>query len=247
MPRPFASLLVLALVAPPANAQTTAIVGTTLIDDRGGPPVSPATILITDGRIQAVGPSASVRVPAGARRIDGAGKFVIPGLMDANVHLVFGIAKTADRFPPRVPWVGLLRTADQNERRLIAAHAPLLLAADAGITDPDAWAALPNDQKIDNSTALGSAHFTWFDAMAEKGMAPMDMILAATRNIAMAYHVIDDFGTVEPGKRADLLLLDADPLADIANVRKISMVMKDGAVVDREALPLHPMLTVPRS
>ena len=156
-------------------------------------------------------------------------------------------AKTAGRFPPRVPWVGLLRTADQNERRLIAAHAPLLLATDAGITDPDAWAVLPDEQKIDNSTALGPAHFTWFDAMAEKRMAPMDMILAATRNIAMAYHVVDDFGTLEPGKRADLLLLDADPLANIANVRKISMVMKDGAVVDREALPLHPMLTVPRS
>ena len=45
------------------------------------------------------------------------------------------------------------------------------------------------------------------------------------------------FGTIETGKLADLLVLDADPLQDIANLRKINQVIKDGRIVDREALP----------
>ena len=57
----------------------------------------------------------------------------------------------------------------------------------------------------------------------------MDAILAATRNIAAAYHKLDQFGTIEKGKLADLVVIDADPLDDLNNIRQISMVMKDGA------------------
>ena len=45
------------------------------------------TVVVTDGRITAVGPARSVRVPSGARRIDGRGKFLIPGLADMHTHL----------------------------------------------------------------------------------------------------------------------------------------------------------------
>lgn len=45
-----------------------------------------ATVLIRDGRIAAVGPSGSIAVPKGARRIDGRGKYLIPGLADMHVH-----------------------------------------------------------------------------------------------------------------------------------------------------------------
>jgi imidazolonepropionase-like amidohydrolase len=52
---------------------------------------------------------------------------------------------------------------------------------------------------------------------------------------------LKDYGTLEAGKLADILLLDADPLADIKNIRKLSMVMKEGAVIDRERLPEKPV------
>ena len=61
--------------------------------------------------------------------------------------------------------------------------------------------------------------------------------MAATRNGATAYGLSDDVGTIEAGKRADLLILDADPLQDIANLRRIYLVLKDGRIVDRAALP----------
>ncbi len=48
----------------------------------------------------------------------------------------------------------------------------------------------------------------------------------------------DDLGSIEPGKHADMVLLDADPLADISNVARISAVFKGGQRVDLGALSL---------
>ena len=75
--------------ARPSDAADTliAIVGATLIDGTGAPAVSDATIVVRGKRIAAVGPRASVRVPAGARVVDGTGKFTTPGFIDTNVHL----------------------------------------------------------------------------------------------------------------------------------------------------------------
>ncbi|HEU0052927.1 MAG TPA: hypothetical protein VFQ39_07105, partial [Longimicrobium sp.] len=54
-----------------------------------------ATVLVRDGRIAAVGPSSRVRVPAGARWIDGRGKFLVPGLADMHTHLFSDDSATA--------------------------------------------------------------------------------------------------------------------------------------------------------
>jgi imidazolonepropionase-like amidohydrolase len=138
------------------------------------------------------------------------------------------------------------RIRHENQVRLIKAHVPLLLATDAGMMDPDAAEQMSPQLRIDRLTELGEGHFHWLKAMVEKGMTPMDAIVSATRNIAAAYHKLDQIGTIEKGKLADLVVLDADPLQDIANVRRISAVIKDGQVVDREKLPLKRMLTAAR-
>jgi imidazolonepropionase-like amidohydrolase len=74
-------------------------------------------------------------------------------------------------------------------------------------------------------------------------MAPAQAIVAATKNGAIASQGLKDFGTIEAGKYADLLLLDADPLADIHNIRKLSLVMTGGRIVDRDRLPEKPVWT----
>ncbi len=67
----------------------------TIIDATGADPQPGATIVVgADGAITAVGPDASVEIPQGVEVVDGTGKYVIPGLMDANVHLV--AARTPD-------------------------------------------------------------------------------------------------------------------------------------------------------
>ena len=84
---------------------------------------------------------------------------------------------------------------------------------------------------------LGRAHFERLEDLQDCGEDPSDILIAATRNGAEAYGLGNQVGTVEEGKLADLLVLEADPLADIANLRKIQFVIKDGKVVDRDALP----------
>ena len=77
--------------ASPALSQQESLViqDVTLIDGTGKPPVSNVTIIVQGDRIRYVGPTA-VDVPRGAHRIDGKGKYVIPGLMDTHIHLKGG-------------------------------------------------------------------------------------------------------------------------------------------------------------
>jgi predicted amidohydrolase YtcJ len=138
------------------------------------------------------------------------------------------------------------RVRHENQIRLVKAHVPLLLATDAGMTDPDALEQMNPQLRVDRLTELGEGHFLWFRAMVEKGMTPMEAIVSATRNIAAAYHKLDQFGTIEAGKLADVVILDGDPLQDIENIRRISTVMKEGAIVDLARLPLKKVLTAPR-
>jgi imidazolonepropionase-like amidohydrolase len=84
---------------------------------------------------------------------------------------------------------------------------------------------------------LGRAHFDRMEALQDLGASSIQILIAATRNGAAAYGLENQLGTVEPGKLADLLVLDADPLEDVANLRKIRYVIKDGLIIDREALP----------
>ena len=57
----------------------------------------------------------------------------------------------------------------------------------------------------------------------------------------MALAVFDDFGTLEVGKLADILMFGADPLTDISNIRKLEVVMKEGQTIDIGSLPTNPV------
>lgn len=134
----------------------------------------------------------------------------------------------------------------RNERLLIEAGARILLGTDAGCTSQDVLADLPPGGVDGRPWTLGEDHFLWAEGIVEKGMRPMDVILACTSNVARAYGKIDRIGTIEAGKLADVVVLDADPLADVRNLRSISAVYKDGLEVDRGALPHRPLVTAPR-
>ena len=67
----------------------------------------------------------------------------------------------------------------------------------------------------------------------ECGFSPMETLVAATRVGAEIIGVQDKLGTVEAGKLADLLILDADPLEDIENIRKIDLIVRDGQLHPR--------------
>ena len=71
--------------------------------------------------------------------------------------------------------------------------------------------------------------------MVRAGMTPADVIVAATRNSADLL-ALDDLGTLEAGKSADFVVLEANPLDDITNTRRIVDVYLRGTAVDRAAL-----------
>lgn len=78
---------IIAFFVPVLMGQTVAITDCTLIDTRIGVPSAHSTIVITGDRIVARGPTATTRIPTGARIVHASGKFVIPGLWDMHVHV----------------------------------------------------------------------------------------------------------------------------------------------------------------
>lgn len=451
----------LLFAAPLLAAQTLAVTGATVIDGTGNAPIADAVVLIADGRIAAVGPAREVAVPAGARRIDARGKFVIPGLMDANLHLFLNadletLIKYEDRYDeivleaaqialkagqttvfdtwgPRAALVkardriaagqapgsriylagniigfsgplgpdfrgasaahvsrafvkrtndtweqgtgrGLLwmtpdsvraairtytglgvdflkygasghvemnlisfservqraiveeghragmtvqthttsvesldmaieagvdiithgdisgpvypipmetlrklvdrkvavsvlpvtrrhldaliksspdgvltpymKIAAENIRNMVRAGVTMLVSTDGGIENPVLAAESKSvADTVDARVKLGEGHFNALVALEEAGMAPMEVLRSATSHVARAYRLDRDIGTLERGKIADLVVLDADPLASARNYRRINAVIKDGQVVDLASLPVAPIIS----
>ena len=107
--------------------------------------------------------------------------------------------------------------------RLHETGVPILAGTDAAYPDGTPW------------TWPGLSLHDELGLLVEAGLAPSAAIAAATGNAA-GHMGIKDVGTIEPGKVADLIVLSADPLADIGNTRQISDVIVSGVFVDREAL-----------
>ena len=78
---------VLAIGGTNASSQVKAFVGARLIDGSGKPAIEESTLVVKDGKVEAVGPSSSVRPPAGAQTVNVAGKTIIPGLINAHAHV----------------------------------------------------------------------------------------------------------------------------------------------------------------
>jgi len=85
-----------------------------------------------------------------------------------------------------------------------------------------------------DGSAAWSPHAEMADMVAA-GMTPAQVIVASTRNAA-EFLRLNDLGTVQPGKSADFIVLDGNPLDDITNTRKISSVYLRGKSIDRAAM-----------
>ncbi len=437
---PAIAALSLSACKPPEESLQKAIIGAVLIDGSGGPPISNSVVIVAGARIRAIGNRANMPIPAGVEKINGAGKFLVPGLIDLHVHLgtragaaykdadytrerieenlnaylYFGVTavrsmgtdrqaafdarkaerdgqlfsarlftagrgftaprghpsqevgdvviqtdspeearkqvdalaaqqvdaikiwaddlgRTASKIKPnvidaildqarkynipvtahiysladtehlvRAGAAGFLHMIQDTEnidpafiarlRDLRIVFAPTLVRQELGwlyaehpqmLDDPDVVRtvdagsveaarqsarsshvtqaerqdyarAMRNTKRLaaggvligvgsDGGSALdfpGLMTHREIELLVEAGLSPMDAIVAATRNGALALRKGDEMGTVEPGRLADLMLVSANPLEDVRNLRKIDRLMLNGEWVDRAALKL---------
>jgi hypothetical protein len=87
------------------------------------------------------------------------------------------------------------------------------------------------DTSPNNPVPVGIGLHDELELLVESGFTPMEALQTATLNPARYFDKLKDMGTIEPGKLADLVLLNANPLDDIRNTRKISLVVLRGRVV----------------
>jgi imidazolonepropionase-like amidohydrolase len=107
-----------------------------------------------------------------------------------------------------------------NLRRVHATGATIVVGTDAG----------------NPFTFHGASIFSELEAMQAAGLRAADIVVMATRNGAQAMGRSKDFGTLEAGKLADLLVLRDDPRVDVRAFRSLTHVMRGGRLYEQAAL-----------
>ena len=126
-----------------------------------------------------------------------------------------------------------LEVRRRNAQKLIHAGCTITVGTD------NYWGAAPElsrEPKPEHQNH-GIGTIIGIEGLVELGMTPAQAITAATRNGALACRKLDEYGTIEVGKLADILILEADPLADIHNIRRLKSVIKEGRLIDLARLP----------
>ena len=107
--------------------------------------------------------------------------------------------------------------AQENLRKIVAAGGVIVLGSDQ---------------------SAGPQSHRELELMVDGGIPALEAIRIGTLNAAIFIGKERELGSIEVGKLADMVLLNADPLADISNAQKIDLVFKGGRIVDRSALDL---------
>jgi imidazolonepropionase-like amidohydrolase len=111
---------------------------------------------------------------------------------------------------PKIQW--RISITGQNVRKAYPAGVKIAFGTDAGVSK--------HGRNADE-----------FEALVKYGMPPAEAIKAATVNAADLLGLSAEIGTLEPGKRADLIAVSGDPLSDVAVLKRVGFVMKDGRVI----------------
>ena len=140
------------------------------------------------------------------------GAYYVPTLSTVNGYLE-RLAADPNAYPPevlpKIQW--RISITGQSLRRAVPAGVRIAFGTDAGVSK--------HGRNADE-----------FALMVQHGMTPMTAIVAATVNAADLLGLSAEIGTLEPGKRADIVAVDGDPLTDVSVLTSMDFVMRDGRV-----------------
>ncbi len=153
---------------PAAGSGTVVLRAARVIDGTGAAPIANGVVVVTDDRIVAVGPEASVRIPAGARRIDLGDATLLPGFIDLHVHLIgraledAGASEQATRdYPGTAAIIG----AEHARRTLLAGFTSVRQVGASGFQDiglrkaiTDGYVPGPRIQAVGHSLGITGGH-----------------------------------------------------------------------------------------
>jgi imidazolonepropionase-like amidohydrolase len=138
------------------------------------------------------------------------GAYYVPTLSTVNGYLE-RIAKDPNAYPPavraKIDW--RISITGKSLEKAFPRGVKIAFGTDAGVSK--------HGRNADE-----------FELMVKHGMPPSEAIKAATVNAADLLGLASEIGTLEPGKRADLIAVTGDPLKDVAVLKKVEFVMKDG-------------------
>jgi len=141
------------------------------------------------------------------------GAYLVPTLSTVNGYLE-RLAANPNAYPPevlpKIKW--RISITGQNVRKAYPAGVKIAFGTDAGVSK--------HGRNADE-----------FEAMVKHGMPPAEAIKAATVNAADLLGLSAEVGSLEPGKRADIVAVSGDPLADVTILKRVGFVMKDGRVI----------------
>jgi imidazolonepropionase-like amidohydrolase len=150
------------------------------------------------------------------------GAYYVPTLATVNGYLE-RIAADPNAYSPtvraKVDW--RIRITGESLRKAVPKGVKIAFGTDAGVSK--------HGRNADE-----------FELMVKNGMTPMQALEAATVHAADLLGLSADVGTLEAGKRADLIAVDADPLRDVTVLKRVPFVMKDGAVFKDERVARAP-------
>ena len=142
------------------------------------------------------------------------GAYYVPTLSTVNGYIE-RLAKDPNAYSPtvkpKVEW--RITITGESLRKMVPKGVKIAFGTDAGVSK--------HGRNADE-----------FELMVKHGMTPASAIHAATVNAADLLGLGAEVGSLEPGKRADLIAVDGDPLSDVTVLKKVAFVMKDGVAVD---------------
>ena len=254
------ALLAASSCKPPEESHSKAIIGAVLIDGAGGPPVTNSIVVLAGDRIRGVGPASAVPIPAQADKINGGGRFLVPALVPVAPNIQgrdeAALARARETAQPAIARIATLADAEWMLDHGATGFVGMIL--DTETFDPTFLAKL-RDLRVVFAPSLSGAGanletarrntLRLFQAgvpialssdgnplreaelLAEAGIPPLDVIVAATRNGAAALHNAAS-GVIQEGKRANLLLLSANPGEDIRNLGRVALRLVNGEIVN---------------